>query len=329
MMIALGVALLLAAAPEAKPEEPKQQAAVDAALKAVKVGDEKARKRAYASLWKLGVRVSLPDLDLYRSSNVETPDPATRPLALQGPGVLACPTPLWARQELAKVEANDGSGTQAQGVMFARSEQALSEGFLEDLGDERIPSVTGPVIVTRWSGSWGSLPCMLDGPPGSGWDLGMWRHPAARESLQRCCKGSAECIEQGRTGESDCRDEVLFTAATTSEKYATEAGKLLAERIRRCMPAGDAMDAEPACVYSDAPRCLRHRACMAKVGQESLARGTARWDVEAALWLRTSISACSANRAADTACTPIVVDACQGRVGYRCSDDSIRELQVP
>ncbi|RKG94086.1 hypothetical protein D7V88_00560 [Corallococcus terminator] len=329
----MGVSLLLfTAAPEAKvPVTPKQQAAVDAALMQVKTGDEKTRKRAYAALWKLGVRVPLPEFVPFARNNAAPPEPATRPVPLQGPGALACSTPLWAKQELLHDESNDGSSTEARGVKFARSEQALaeSEDFLESVVDAPAAPSSGPFIVTFLRLERMGMRCTAGegAPVTTGMGLGLTSHPAGRALLRRCCKGDAKCLTQS-TREESCFSDVLSAASGAREKYESQAPKLYEERLMDCLPAGDRVKSRLQDEATDTPRSRRAHACALKIGRESLARGTARWDLEAAIWIQASSAACAAGNVR-TSCTPIVVDPCRGRVGYHCSDESIRELQVP
>src|SRR5689334_13273268 len=108
MTILGGLLWVLAATPVAKP-----QGEIDAALKAVKTGDEEARKDAYATLWKRGVRVAIP-------SAAKAPGPS-EPFALRGRGVLACPRPLWARWSEDSSGGN-GGGIEQEVIGFSRSE---------------------------------------------------------------------------------------------------------------------------------------------------------------------------------------------------------------
>ncbi|RKH08279.1 hypothetical protein D7V97_19900 [Corallococcus sp. CA053C] len=301
MTILGGLLWVLAATPAAKP-----QAEIDAALKAVKTGDEKARKDAYATLWKLGVRIPSPTLkDAPDGDSAED-----RFIALKGTGVLACKHPLWARFSRAYMDSNRNERTTEDSVAFAWKRKALKEG-------------SGESIELGTSGQPGSNHCDLDsmGTPEA---LGLRRHPAIQQSLQQCCGTDANCVADD-TLSSLCGESVVSAAKAAYDRHHAQAEATLTERLRECyLPKGSGY----VCEYTDSPACTRHRECLETVAQDSLKRGSKAFDAEFALWFEAVSDACGVKHSNERACTLIVVDPCRGRVGYRCSDESIRELQV-
>ncbi|AFE03878.1 hypothetical protein COCOR_01113 [Corallococcus coralloides DSM 2259] len=306
MMTVLGGLLwVLAATPVAKP-----QGEMDAALKAVKTGDAKTRKDAYATLWKRGMRVSIPRV-------------ASEPFALQGPGVLSCPSPLWARLTR-RVDDGNGGSTERAVVAFARDRDLLPPA--EEVLDL---SPDAPAILLRESGWESTRGCDVGGFADPS-DKGFERHPAVRKALQACCAGKQDCLGKGWTQDRDCSNQTLDAMNQAREQHRASAANTLTTRLRQCLPAKDKVGpGQDPCALSDSPRCGRYQECLRKVSDDSLARGTGTLDAELALWLEADIGACVARSRQGSACTLIVVDPCQGRVGYRCSDEVIRELQVP
>ncbi|RKG60200.1 hypothetical protein D7V80_36005 [Corallococcus sp. CA054B] len=311
MMTVLGGLLwVLAATPVAKP-----QGEMDAALKAVKTGDAKTRKDAYATLWKRGVRVSIPRAAKGAESS--------EPFALKGTGGLACPRPLWALWSRSSDEGNGGS-TEREVIAFSRDRDSLP--LASDVVD--LPP-NAPAILLRESGWESTRGCDVGGfadPSNKGFE----RHPAVRKAIQACCAGKQGCLEEGWTQDEDCSNQTLDAMNQAREQHRASAANILTTRLRQCLPAKDKVGpGQDPCALADSPRCTRYQQCLRKVSDDSLVRGTDALNAELALWLEADIGACVARNRQGSACTLIVVDPCQGRVGYRCSDEVIRELQVP
>ncbi|MBN9688090.1 MULTISPECIES: hypothetical protein [unclassified Corallococcus] len=306
MMTVLGGLLwVLAATPVAKPQGERE-----AALEAVKTGDENARKDAYATLWKRGVRVSIPRA-------------ASEPFALQGPGALACPSPLWARLTR-RVDEGNGGSTERAVVAFARARDSLPPA--EEVLD--LPPHV-PAVLLSETGWETRRHCDVGGfaDPNS---KGFERHPAVRKALQACCAGMQGCLGEGWTQDMDCSEKTLDAMNQAREQHRASASNTLTARLKQCLPTKDKVGpGQDPCALADSPRCSRYQACLKKVSDDSLARGTDALDAELALWLESDIRACAESHRQGRACTLIVVDPCQGRVGYRCSDEVVRELQVP
>lgn len=331
MTILGGLLWVLAATPVAKP-----QAEIDAALKAVKTGDEKARMDAYATLWKRGVRVSLPPWDKEKFRKLVREDALDAlqlpPLSLRGHGVLACPKPLWAQLGRGIDDGNGGS-TEREAIAFSRDRDSLPPAWdvvdLPDPSDEPDAPSTTPAILLSESGWATTRYCDVGGfadPSNKGFE----RHPAVRKALQACCAGKPGCLGEGWTEDEDCSSKVLEAMNQAREQHRAPASNTLTTRLRQCLPAKDKVGpGQDPCALVDSPRCTRYQECLGKVADESLARGTDALDAELTLWLEANVNACVAKIRQGRECTLIVVDPCQGCVGYRCSDEVIRELQVP
>lgn len=309
MTILGGLLWVLAATPVAKPQQE-----IDAALKAVKTGDEKTRKDAYATLWKRGVRVAIPRA----AQKAESPEP----FALQGPGVLACPNPLWALWSEYADEGN-GGGYEREVIGFSRSQDEFPD--IDEAARSEVPE--GAVIPLR-VGGWEST---RDCDPGFDMStLLQARHPALQKLLEACCGENPECLQRGTLDDGTRCEAVAQVLESASAPGPARKDAAFQSRVRACLPAGErGLRPDQLCAYADSPLCSRYRKCVEKVARASFARGTEAPDPEFQVWVQASTAACSLKHNHARACTLIVVDPCQGRVGYRCSDEVIQELQVP